>query len=264
MKVSNCSDRPLVVPCDLEGLNYQIDPYIGCQHHCYYCYALEYAETNWSEEVLTYKDIERVLNRELDAIPPQKIYFGYNTDAYQPIEAELFQTRKVLTILRKRGFGASILTKSDLVVRDIDILKAMPDANVGISVAFDDDDMRRRFESNAKDIDDRIDALSECKKQGIRTSALICPVIPHITNVEVLLSKLAGYADKIWIYRLSLPNAQDLPSLNVKRILNQFFAEKAEEIESIVADENHLFWKALRQRLENIQQSLDLNLSIHI
>lgn len=264
MKVSNCSNRPLIMPCNLEGLNYQIDPYVGCEHYCYYCYALKYAETNWSEEIQIYENVEETLEKELEGLQPQKIYFGFHSDAYQPVEAELLQTRKVLSILLKRGFSASILTKSNLVVRDIDILKEMPNANVSISVAFDDDEIRKRFESNTLNTDDRIEALRLCKEAGIRTSALICPVIPHITKVETLLSKLIGYADKVWIYGLSLGDENEEPSLNVKKILKQIIPEKALEIESIVADKSHRFWRILRKKLEKIERTQNLDLSINI
>jgi len=88
MKVSTCSDRPILVPCRLKDHDYQIDPYVGCEHSCYYCYALNQAETGWSKEVLIYKDIAGQLSGELENVSPQTIYMGYYSDPYQPCEAE--------------------------------------------------------------------------------------------------------------------------------------------------------------------------------
>jgi DNA repair photolyase len=135
MKVSVCKNRQILSPCGLKDLDYQVDTYVGCEH---YCYALPQAETDWSEEIFIYKDIVDQLSQELDKIPSQTIYMGYHTDPYQPSETRYRQTRKVLELFLKRGFSASILTKSDLVVRDIDILKEMNDAAVSVSVAFND------------------------------------------------------------------------------------------------------------------------------
>ena len=151
MKVSVCKKRPILSACGLKDIEYQVDTYVGCEHYCYYCYVLPQAETDWSKEILIYEDIVDQLSQELDKIPPQKIYMGYHTDPYQPCEAEYRQTRKVLELFLKKGFSVSILTKSDLVVRDIDIFKKMNDAAVSVSVAFNDNQTRRQFEANTID-----------------------------------------------------------------------------------------------------------------
>ena len=65
MKIKPCANRSVLNPCTLEGRNYQVDPYIGCEHYCYYCYALNRAETDWSKEVLIHEDIAGQLESEL-------------------------------------------------------------------------------------------------------------------------------------------------------------------------------------------------------
>lgn len=76
MKVCLCSHRPVLEPCSLKGFTYQLDPYIGCEHLCSYCYALNQAETDWTEEILMHRDIVGQLGCELSALEPQKIYLG--------------------------------------------------------------------------------------------------------------------------------------------------------------------------------------------
>ena len=159
MDIKPCDNRPILNPCTLPDRNYQIDPYIGCQHYCYYCYVLNQAETDWTKEILIHRDITARLKSELSKIEPQKIYMGWHTDPYQPCEAEYRQTRQVLELLLQKGFSVSILTKSDLVLRDMDLLQKMNDANVSVSVSLIDEDVRSLFEANTKPTKTRILAL---------------------------------------------------------------------------------------------------------
>lgn len=264
MKVSTCTDRPILVPCDLKNFDYQVDPYVGCEHHCYYCYVLGQAETDWTEEVLIHKDITGQLSGELKEISPQKIYLGYYTDPYQPCEAEYRQTRKVLKLLLERGFSASILTKSDLVVRDMDVLQEMESASVSVSVAFNDNRIRRQFEANTIDTEVRIEALRKLKGAGIQTSALICPVIPFVTDVVPLIDMLTPHTDVIWIYGLSINDRSDRNWQNVQDILNRHFPELKQQIEAAVFSKEHPYWIQLRRDLTELDRNRQLNLSIHL
>lgn len=264
MKIKACDNRPILTPCSLETINYQVDPYIGCGHYCYYCYVLAQAETDWRKEILTHADIVERLAARLSEIVPQTIYMGWHTDPYQPCEVEHLQTRKVLELLAQQGFSASILTKSDLVLRDLDLLKSMPDANVSISVAFNNENVRQWFEANTKATAARISALQKIKAAGIKTTALICPVIPHISEVKSLIDALAETTDKIWIYGLSIENKSDPSWQNVNNILKEHFPELEEEIEATVFSRKHAYWNELRQELLQLQKERGLHLSIHI
>jgi DNA repair photolyase len=106
-----CKNLPILEPCTLPELKYQIDPYIGCGHYCYYCYVLPRAVTDWRQEILFHNDITGRLEKELAAISPQTIYMGRHSDPYQPCEADCRQTRQVLELLLEKGFSASILER---------------------------------------------------------------------------------------------------------------------------------------------------------
>jgi DNA repair photolyase len=253
-----------LVPCGLENFDYQVDPYLGCEHNCHYCYALNQAETDWTKEILVYSDITGQLSGELEKISPQKIYMGYYTDPYQPCEADLRQTRKVLKLFLEEGLSASILTKSGLVLRDMDLLKQMDHASVSVSVAFNDNHIRQQFEAKTIDTKDRIEALSKLREAGIKTSALICPVIPFITNVIPLIDMLEPHTDVIWIYSLSINERSDKNWQNVQDILNSHFPKLKEQIESAVFSADHSYWIQLRQYLVQLQNDKQLNLSIHV
>ncbi len=264
MKIIPCANRPVLDPCTLKDRNHQVDPYIGCEHYCYYCYALNQAEIDWSKEVLIHKDITSKLESELAGIPTQTIYMGWQTDPYQPCEAKYRQTRQVLELLLEKGFSASILTKSDLVLRDTDRLLKMNEAVVSASVAFNDNDVRWLFESNTIDTEARIKALRKLKTAGLRTSALICPVIPYITDVIPLIDMVAPHTDKIWIYGLSILNRTDQNWQNVESILENHFPDLRKQIETVVFSRKHSYWEKLRQELKHLQKNWKLNLSIHV
>jgi len=264
MKLSTCSNRSILAPCGLKDLEYQVDPYIGCEHYCYYCYALAQAETDWSQEIHIHKDIVSQLNAELDKIPAQKIYMGYHTDPYQPCEAEYRQTRQVLELFLKKGFSASILTKSGLVVRDIDILKEMDDASVSASVAFNDNQTRELFEANTMATENRIEALRQLKEAGVRTGALVCPVIPYITDATQLIELLAPCTDIIWIYGLSIMDRRGQNWQNIREILNRHYPDLIEQIEPAIFSKEHIFWQQLRKRLPALKKDRQLNLNIHL
>ena len=264
MKVSACSERPVLVPCGLQNFEYQVDPYIGCEHSCYYCYVLNQAETDWTEEIQIYDDISGQLGRELENISRQTIYMGYYADPYQPCEAEYRQTRKVLELLLEKGFSVSILTKSDLVVRDADLLQQLDYASVSFSVVFNDNRVREKFEANTIDTEDRIAALAKLKQAGIRTGALICPVIPLITDVIPLIDMLVPHTDQIWIYGLSMQSRRDTNWQRVSGILDRHFTAVKEKIETIIFSKDHSYWAQLRKNLAELKKERQLNLHIRV
>ena len=263
MKVTASLDENVLMNCTLENFDYQVDPYIGCEHYCRYCYVLNQARTDWTKEVLTYGHIEEKLSEELSGISPRTIYMGWRTDPYQPCEADCKQTRRVLELLLNKGFSASILTKSDLVLRDLDLLKEMPDASVSVSVAFNDDNIRQLFEYHTMETERRIAALKILKSAGIRTSALICPIMPYITDAIDLVENLEQHTEKIWLYGLSILNDSEINWQNVKRILEVHFPGLKENIEAAVFSKKHPYWIQLGQDLIARQEKKPVNLSIH-
>lgn len=264
MKVKTCEKQSILNPCTLENINYQVDPYTGCEHYCYYCYALNQAQTDWRKEICIQNDIIGHLEAQLTGVLPQTIYMGWQTDPYQPCEAQYRQTRQVLELLSEKGFSASILTKSALVLRDMDLLQNMASAAVSLSLAFNDDRTRRVFEANTMDNEKRIDALYQLKEAGIRTGALLCPVIPYITDAVELIDLLTPCTDVIWIYGLSVNDRSDRNWMNIKTILNHQFPDLLDRIESAVFSKEHPYWAQLRNDLETLKNDRQLNLNIRL
>ena len=264
MKIRHCSPRPVLNECSLESCAYQVDPYIGCAHLCHYCYALNGAESNWSQEIMYYEDIRGQLATELENIPAQNIYMGWKTDPYQPCEEHLMQTRSVLKLLLSRGFSARILTKSDLVLRDLDILTSMDHSAVSLSVVFNDENARMNFEGNTMPTDARIQALKKCKKEGLRVSAMICPVIPYINDPSPIIEKVAPFVDKVWVYGLSILDESETNWKNVDSILRNNFSSDYSQIRNPIFDKTHPFWMKLRTEILGEYSQKAFELSVHI
>lgn len=264
MNVRPVTRGPIIQPCSLEGHAYQIDPCIGCEHLCAYCYALNRAETDWMQEILTYEDLAGQLGQELAGIQPQSIYMGWNTDPYQPSEKVQRQTRLVLELLASKGHSACILTKSGLVARDVDLLVTIPSSSAGVSLAFQDEQVRQLFEANAPPNEQRIGALEVLKEAGIRTYALICPVMPFLTGVRRLVGMVAAWVDTIWVYALSMETEEGRNWQNVQGILDRHLPEMAEPYRQIAISADHPYWLKLRHDLEEVQARSGLDLRVKL
>ena len=140
----------------------------------------------------------------------------------------------------------------------------MNDAAISVSVAFNDNQTRRLFEANTIDTEKRIEALNKLKEAGIRTGALLCPIIPYITDAIQMIDMLEPYADLIWIYGLSINDRSDQNWLNIQKILSSQSPNLIKQIEPLIFSKDHSYWAELRERLEMLRKDRKLNLNIHI
>jgi DNA repair photolyase len=185
---------------------YVINPYTGCQHGCTYCYARFMKRVTghrepWGEFVDVKVNAPELLRRE---IPKKKkrgaVWVSGVCDPYQPLEAKYRLTRQCLEILAQNNWPAIIQTRSPLVLRDIDIIRDARDFEAGLSVTTADDEIRKLFEPHAPPIEQRIQALDELHRAGIRTYAMVAPMLP---GAEGLAELLRGKIDSIIIDRMN-------------------------------------------------------------
>ena len=179
---------------------YTLNHYVGCTHACKYCYAQIYARRyhgikNWGEEIVVRTNAPQLARRE--AKPGMHVWLSSMSDPYQPIEADLKLTRRVLLALGAKGARIDVLTKSPLVLRDLDILRRF-DAEVGITLVST---KRIEMEARAPPPKARIQALKRLKKAGIRTYVFVGPILPE-TDVEEIVDKTRDYADFYYFDRL--------------------------------------------------------------
>ncbi len=198
-----------------------INPYRGCEHGCIYCYARPaHAYMDLSpgldfESRLFYKvDAAALLERELDADSYRcsPIAIGGNTDAYQPIEREYRITRQILEVLARRQHPCSIVTKSSLVERDIDLLAPMAEqglVRIFVSITTLDKRLMQKMEPRASSPQSRLQTLARLTEAGIPTGVMFAPVIPAINDSEmesVLEQSAAAGAESAGYVLLRLPH----------------------------------------------------------
>jgi DNA repair photolyase len=264
MEVGLCSSRPILQPCGLEGHTYQVDPYVGCEHNCRYCYALNAAESDWTKRILVHEDIERRLAKELEGVEPQSLYMGMSSDPYQPVEEEERQTRRVLELLSDRGFSVCVLTKSPLITRDLDVFREIENPYLGFSIAFQDEDVRCLFEESAPSNVERLRALAMLRAEGIRTYVLICPVMPYLTDVDAVIDLVAAYVDHIYVYRLKMKAETDENWQNVEHTLSERHPELVDVYRRVAFSADDAYWQELRSRLSAATPPQDVALTVEV
>ena len=180
--------------CGLVGIDYSLNPYIGCQHSCVYCYARYMKRyTNhterWGEFVDVKVNAPKILTKELSRKPRGIVYLSTVTDPYQPLERKYFLTRRCLSRLLSRQFPVRVLTKSSLVLRDVDILGKFENLEVGFTITTTHPELSRLLEPYASPVEERLSALKELKALGMDTYVFLGPVIPYLTDKDSILEK---------------------------------------------------------------------------
>ena len=170
---------------------YCMNPYVGCEHACAYCYAdsitrrfSKHTEP-WGDFVDVKVNAPEVLRKEILSKKKGEVFISSLTDAYQPIERKYGLTRKLLEMLLENQFPVRIQTKSSLVVRDIDLLKRFEEKEVGFTITAMDDSVRRVFEPQSSPIKERLDALRQLHENGIKTYIFNGPVLPNLTDRDI-------------------------------------------------------------------------------
>jgi DNA repair photolyase len=171
-------------------LKLTFNPYIGCDHACVYCYASSYIPR--FADCRPKKDLIPKLKREAAKLKGEMISISNSSDLYPNLEAKTGLTRNCLEILSKHDCRIQIITKSDLVVRDLDLLGKIP-SMVSVTITTDDDDMARLIEPHAPLPSDRLRAIETLTAKSIPTSVRIDPIIPFVNdNPKALIRTLAS------------------------------------------------------------------------
>jgi len=178
----------------LPGLDWALNPYRGCGHACSYCYAQDVTRFEmgrpWGETIEVKTNFVQMLARQLERRPEGTFGLGTVTDPYQPLEKDYRLSRGSLLELKRMGSPVSVLTKSDLVVRDLDLLSSWRGAEVGISIGIVDDGLARALEPGAPVPTRRFEALRHLSSEGIDAYVMAAPIVPGICDSEESLKTL--------------------------------------------------------------------------
>jgi DNA repair photolyase len=198
--------RSILSRSGISSVDYCLNPYVGCAHGCRYCYATFMKRfTGHTEPWGTFVDVKvnapEVLQRQLKRAARGYVMFSSVTDPYQPLEESYRLTRRCLEILLKHQFPVGILTKSPLVLRDLDLIRQFDDIEVGMTITTEDDRIKKIFEPQAPPIAARIQALKELHDRGISTYVFIGPLLPQ--NPESLAEKIGPHVDSVLVDRMN-------------------------------------------------------------
>ena len=169
--------------------DYGINLYRGCTHGCIYCDSRSqiYQMNHKFEDIEVKENAIELLKKELIRRKPCMVGTGAMTDPYIPLESRLEFVRKALQLVYRYGFGWACITKSDLVLRDIDLLRKINEktkAVVQVTITTADDELCRLVEPNVCPTSRRVEVLNKLNEANIPTVVWLCPILPHINDTE--------------------------------------------------------------------------------
>lgn len=241
--------KDLITKSNLPASDYMINPYVGCPHACKYCYARFMKRfTGHTEEWGDFIDIKRCAKPiNVKKLYHKSVFLSSVTDCYNPFEAKYQITRDVLKQLTQADCQITISTKSDLILRDIDVLKELKNLIVAVSVNTLDNGFQSDMD-HAGSITRRIAALQELRKQGIYTVLFLSPIFPDITDFKEILEATSGFVCEYWFENLNLRG-------NYKQEILQYIAEKypqyLNDYKEIYNNKNMEYWKQLSADIDS-------------
>ena len=175
--------------------DYSVNCYTGCEHGCVYCYArfaarFSHPDEPWGSFVDIKVNAPDILAREAARKRTGTVFLNSVCDGWQPLEEKHRLTRRCLEILLQHGFPVSVLTKSKLASRDLDLLAESKDSEFGVTVTTFDESLRQIIEPGSSPAAERLDVLREAAKKGIKTYAFLGPLLPGLTDSEDNLARL--------------------------------------------------------------------------
>jgi len=185
--------------------DYTINPFVGCEHGCTYCYArfmkrFTGHKEAWGEFVDVKVNAISLLKNEIRNKKVGRVWISGVCDPYQPLEKEYELTKGCLEILLKYGWPVTIQTKSPLVLRDMESLTKFNEIEVGLTITTADENIKKVFEPNSPPIKSRIETLEKLHSEGVKTFAMIAPLLP---KAEGLAAQLSGRVENVLIDKMN-------------------------------------------------------------
>ncbi len=248
MMIKEINTKNVITKTDIPVCDFAVNPYVGCTHGCKYCYACFMKRfTNHPEpwgEFLDVKYWPKI--RKPEKYAGKELFFGTVTDPYNPQEEQYRRTRSLLEQLQGSGIKITIQTKSDLVLRDIDLLKTFSDLRVGFSINTLDETFRADMDK-AVTIERRLAAMKTLHDAGIRTTCFISPIFPALTDVPAIIDRVKDQCQLIWLENLNLRGSY-------KTVILEYIREKYPELlaiyQEIYQKGNTDYWELLDMELK--------------
>ena len=249
--------KNVVTKSNLPVCDYAVNPYTGCEHACKYCYASFMKRfTGHTEKWGTFidvKDWETIKNPQ--KYEGKELFFGSVTDPYQPCEEVYQRTRAVLEQLQGSGAVLSIATKSDLILRDLDLIKTFPDARISFSINTLDEEFRKDMDCSVS-IERKIAAMKAFHEAGVRTTCFISPIFPANTDCQAIIRRTKDICNLVWLENLNLRG-------EYKPVILNYITEKYPQLfplyREIYSKNDRSYWRALDAELREFCASENLD-----
>lgn len=247
MKIKEVTTKSIITKSNLPAADFVVNPYIGCQHSCIYCYAdfmkrfTGHSGEKWGDFLDVKINAPETIN--VSKIPRDSlILFGSVTDPYQPAEIKYEITKKCLEKLVDAPVKIEILTKSPLVLRDVELLKKFRNLKVGVSIGIFNEKLAKELEPFVASPNERINILKKLKQEGIATYLFISPIFPGISNISSLLDSAGDYSDEVLFENINIRGN------NKERILN-FIRRNKPELEELYSSlsKKSDYWEKIKE-----------------
>lgn len=248
MIVKDIHVKDVITKSNLPVCDYSVNPYIGCEHACKYCYACFMKRfTNHAEDWGDFIDVkywQPIKNPQKYA--GKELFIGSVTDPYQPVEEQYRRTRALLEELQGSGALLSIATKSDLILRDLDLIRSFTDARVSWSINTLDENFKDDMDKGVS-IERRLTAMKIFHDAGVRTTCFISPIFPEITDVKAIIERAKNHCNLVWLENLNLRG-------NFKPVVMDYIKTNRPELLPLYIDiyskGNNTYWQMLDAELQ--------------
>ena len=225
--------------------DYAVNCYAGCEHGCVYCYARFVTRFSHSGEPWgSFADIKvnapQVLAHEIRRKRVGRVFVSSVCDGWQPREASYCLTRQCLEILVHHHYPLTILTKSALAGRDLDILTSSEGVEFGVTVTTLDESLRSLIEPRSSSSAERVAILQEAKRRGIKTYAFLGPLLPYLSDTEVSLVPLLKAVQDVGVdyFYIDRLNRRFGVWQSLRSLLQEYFPYLIDEYRKILFDES--------------------------
>lgn len=248
--------KDYVTKSNLPASDYVINPYVGCPHGCKYCYASFMKRFTGHEEkwgsFIDIKQCEKPINGK--KLKGKSIFMSSVTDCYNRFEEKYGITRKILEQLVDVDCQLTISTKSDLILRDLELLKNFPHLKVSFSINTLNEAFRKDMDY-ASTIQERLSAMAELHHAGIYTVLFMSPIFPYITEYKEIIDSTRNIAREYWFENLNLRGAY---KKEILAYISSHYPELLQEYEKIYIRKDMTYWRELADDLNSYCEKLGI------
>ncbi len=243
-------------------VDFSINPYVGCPHACKYCYAtyMRRFTNHIGEEWGTFLDVKHC-NKPIDIkkVIGKNIFIASVTDCYNPYEAKYCITQNILKQLINVDCNIIIVTKSSLILRDLDLLKQLKNVQVALSVNTINEQFKNDMDS-ASSIHDRLNTLKILHENNIYTILFMSPIFPEITEYKDIINVSKTYINEYWFENLNLRADY---KYTILRYINDKYPQYKELYKEIYILNNHEYWDKLASDIQEYCDKQSVKYSIY-